>query len=77
MLKIVDATNRRAVRALLSPERARDAATDRRVAQIVRDVRRDGDNAVLRYARRFPGIAVVPVAVVCWSNTSLMQCDQV
>ena len=53
MLKIVDATNRRAVRALLSPERVRDGATDRRVAQIVRDVRRDGDKAVQRYARRF------------------------
>lgn len=53
MLKIVDATNRRAVRALLSPERVRDGATDRRVAQIVRDVRRGGDMAVQRYARRF------------------------
>ncbi len=54
-MKIVDSSNRRAVRALLSPERARDAATDRRVAQIVRDVRRDGDKAVQRYARRFDG----------------------
>jgi len=52
-MKIIDSTNRRAVRALLSPERARDAATDRRVAQIVRDVRRGGDKAVQRYARRF------------------------
>ncbi len=53
MLKIVEAGNRRAVRALLSPERERDGATDRRVAQIVRDVRRDGDRALQRYARRF------------------------
>lgn len=52
MLKIVDAGNRRAVRALLSPERARDAATERRVARIVADVRRDGDRALLRYARQ-------------------------
>jgi histidinol dehydrogenase len=52
-MKIIDSSNRRAVRALLSPERARDAATDRRVAQIVRDVRRGGDKAVQRYARRF------------------------
>jgi histidinol dehydrogenase len=52
-LKIVDATNRRAVRALLSAERARDVATDRRVARIVRDVRRGGDSALVRYARRF------------------------
>ena len=52
MLKIVEASNRRAVRALLSPERARDAATERRVARIVADVRRDGDRALLRYARQ-------------------------
>jgi histidinol dehydrogenase len=53
MLKIVNASNRRAVRTLLAPERARDAATDRRVARIVGDVRRGGDTALLRYARRF------------------------
>jgi histidinol dehydrogenase len=39
------------VEALLSPGRTRDAATDRRVASIVDDVRRDGDKALLRYAR--------------------------
>jgi histidinol dehydrogenase len=53
MLKIVDARNRRAVRALLSPERVRDAATDRAVAKIVEDVRANGDAAVLKYARKF------------------------
>jgi histidinol dehydrogenase len=53
MLRIVESTNRRAVRALLAPERARDAATDRRVAAIVGDVRTHGDEALLRYARRF------------------------
>ena len=52
-MKIVDATNGGAVRALLSPARARDAATDRHVARIVRDVRRGGDTALVRYARRF------------------------
>ena len=51
MLKIVESTNRRAVRALLAPERVRDAATDTRVARIVGDVRRDGDAAVRRYAK--------------------------
>ena len=51
MIKIVESTNRRAVRALLSPERVRDAATERRVAAIVSAVRRDGDKALLRYAR--------------------------
>ena len=51
MIKIVESSNRRAVEALLSPERTRDAATERRVARIVSDVRRDGDRALLRYAR--------------------------
>ena len=53
MLRIVEADDRRAVRALLAPERARDAATERRVARIVADVRRDGDRALLRYAKQF------------------------
>ena len=51
MIRIVDSTNRRAVSALLSPERTRDAATERRVAAIVAAVRRDGDRALVRYAR--------------------------
>jgi histidinol dehydrogenase len=50
-VKIVESTDRRAVRSLLSPERTRDAATDARVAAIVADVRRRGDRALLRYAR--------------------------
>ena len=53
MIKIVDSSNRRAVEALLAPERARDVITDRRVAAIVEAVRRDGDRALLRYARKF------------------------
>jgi histidinol dehydrogenase len=52
-LRIVESTNRRAVEAILAPGRARDAATDRRVAAIVRDVRTHGDEALIRYARRF------------------------
>jgi histidinol dehydrogenase len=56
MLRIVDSANRRAVRELLAPERVRDAATDRRVAAIVNDVRRGGDTALLRYARKFDGL---------------------
>ncbi len=53
MLKIVDAGNARAVRALLTPGQAGDAATARRVARIVADVRRGGDRALRQYARRF------------------------
>src|SRR4051812_10709515 len=56
MLRIVDASNRRAVRALLTPERVRDAATDARVAAIVSDVRANGDAALLKYARKFDGL---------------------
>ena len=56
MLRIVDSGNRRAVRELLAPERVRDAATDRRVAAIVHDVRTGGDTALLRYARKFDGL---------------------
>ncbi|MBI2188709.1 MAG: histidinol dehydrogenase [Acidobacteria bacterium] len=56
MLKIVDAGNRRAVRALLTSPRVGDAATARRVARIVADVRRGGDRALLQYARRFDGL---------------------
>jgi len=50
-VRIVQSTNRRAVEALLSPARSRDAATETRVARIVADVRRNGDRALLRYAR--------------------------
>ena len=57
MLRIVDSKNRRAVQALLAPERVRDATTDRRVAAIVSGVRRGGDRALLRYARKFDGLA--------------------
>jgi histidinol dehydrogenase len=56
MLRIVESTNVRAVRALLAPSRPADAATDRRVAAIVGDVRRRGDEALLRYARRFDSL---------------------
>jgi histidinol dehydrogenase len=55
-VRIVESLDRDAVRALLSPQRVRDAETDRRVAEIVADVRRDGDAALLRYARAFDGL---------------------
>jgi histidinol dehydrogenase len=50
-MRIVESSNRRAVKALLSPERVRDAATEKRVATIVSDVRRNGDAALTKYAR--------------------------
>jgi histidinol dehydrogenase len=50
-MRIIDAADRDAVRELLSPQRVRDDETDRRVAEIVADVRAHGDEALLRYAR--------------------------
>jgi histidinol dehydrogenase len=55
-MRIVDATDRDAIRELLSPERVRDAETERRVADIVNDVREHGDEALLRYARTYDGL---------------------
>ena len=53
MIRIVDAGDTAAVKALLWPERDRDGETEQRVSQIVADVRRDGEAALLRYAREF------------------------
>jgi histidinol dehydrogenase len=53
MITIVDASDTAAVKALLWPERDRDGETERRVAQIVADVRTTGETALLRYAREF------------------------
>jgi histidinol dehydrogenase len=55
-VKIVESTDRDAVRELLSPLRVRDGATERRVADIVADVREHGDEALWRYARMFDGL---------------------
>jgi histidinol dehydrogenase len=53
MITIVDASDTAAVKTLLWPERDRDGETERRVAQIVADVRTTGETALLRYAREF------------------------
>ena len=53
MIKIVDANDAAAVKALLWPERDRDGETEQRVSQIVADVRTNGEAALLRYAREF------------------------
>src|ERR1051325_3649180 len=52
-MRIVEASDRDAIRELLSPQRVRDEETDRRVGEIVADVRANGDAALLRYARTF------------------------
>ena len=51
MMRIVEAGDAAAVRDLLWPDRDRDGETERRVATIVSDVRREGETALLRYAR--------------------------
>ncbi|NOT25732.1 MAG: histidinol dehydrogenase [Acidobacteria bacterium] len=53
MLKIVESSNTRGVRALLVAERSRDSATEQQVAAIVAGVRRGGDRALLKYAKQF------------------------
>ena len=52
-IRIVEASDTAAVRNLLWPDRDRDGETEQRVAAIVSDVRRDGEAALLRYAREF------------------------
>jgi histidinol dehydrogenase len=53
---IVKSSNARAVAALLDKRPAGTPAVQRRVAAIVARVRRDGDRALLTYARTFDGL---------------------
>ena len=53
MIRIVEAGDTAAVKALLWPERDRDGETEQRVSHIVADVRTNGEAALLRYAREF------------------------
>ncbi len=55
-MRIISASDRRAVAALLAPARIRDAATERTVSTIVSAVRRLGDRALRRYARELDGL---------------------
>jgi histidinol dehydrogenase len=52
-VRIIDGRNRRAVDRALARDAAGDRALERRVAAIVERVRREGDPALLRFARRF------------------------
>jgi histidinol dehydrogenase len=52
-LRIIDASETRAVDRLLARIRPQDPAFDRRVRRIVEGVRTDGDRALDRFARRF------------------------
>jgi histidinol dehydrogenase len=52
-MRIVDAGNRKALERVFARDRSADRALLRRVATIVDRVRKDGDRALLRFARRF------------------------
>jgi histidinol dehydrogenase len=56
-MRIVESTNGRAMARLVAPRARQDRAFDRRVRGIVDAVRRGGDRALLRFARRFDGLA--------------------
>jgi histidinol dehydrogenase len=55
-MKIVSASNKRAIDRLLAHADRDDRAFERRVQAIVDGVRRGGDAALARYARRFDGV---------------------
>ena len=52
-MRIIDAKNRRQLDRLLARDAKADAAFDRRVRDIVNAVRRGGDKALIRFAKRF------------------------
>ena len=61
-LRIIDSANTHEVNRLLDRRPQRDASVARRAARIVDRVRRDGDDAILRYARQFDGLTA-PIEV--------------
>ena len=56
-MRIIQTPNRRAVRQLVNRREDTDPTIVGKVARIVATVRRDGDTALLRYARRFDQLA--------------------
>jgi histidinol dehydrogenase len=62
MIRIIDSTDERAVSALLDRRPARDRRLESRVAGIVARVRRDGNSALLAFARRLDGLTL-PIEV--------------
>jgi histidinol dehydrogenase len=56
VIRIIESSDAGRVAALLDREPRRDARVERAVARIVDRVRRDGDRAVLAFARRFDGL---------------------
>ena len=56
-MRIIQASNRRAVRQLVNRREDTDPTIVGKVARIIATVRRNGDTALLRYARRFDQLA--------------------
>jgi histidinol dehydrogenase len=56
-LRIVSASDKRAIARLLAPAGRDDRAFDRRVQAIVDGVRRGGDRALAQFAKRFDGVS--------------------
>ena len=61
-MRIIESSNRRAICRVVDRAQDTDPAVTRRVARIVAAVRRSGDTAVFRYARRFDRLSA-PVEV--------------
>jgi histidinol dehydrogenase len=55
-MKIIDATNRRALERVFARDHSADRTFERRVAGIVGKVKTGGDAALLRFARKFDGL---------------------
>ena len=55
-MKIIFSSNTSIRRQLIDRKKTADLSIDRRVARIIDDVRRQGDRALIDYARRFDGL---------------------
>src|SRR5690348_3515280 len=55
-MRIIDFRHTKTIEALLDRGERRNASVERRVSAIVDRVRREGDRALLAYARRFDGL---------------------
>jgi histidinol dehydrogenase len=56
-MKIIEASNRRAIEALFAKKEGADRVFERKVAAIVQKVRTGGDKALLRFARQFDNLS--------------------
>jgi len=61
-MKIIDASNKRAIAALFAKKESTDRVFERKVAAIVQKVRTGGDKALLRFAKQFDNLAL-PIEV--------------